>query len=89
VEQLFGTLAVAASFLGIFVGTTLQIRKNWKRKSCVGLSLTQWVIALCCNVMWGAYGYCKGDICLILTNPPSMILVSVILWQFFIYRHNK
>ena len=87
--QIFGTLAVVASFLGIFLGITLQIIKNWKRKSCVGLSLTQWVITLFCNILWGAYGYCKGDICLMMTNPPSMILVSIILWQFFIYRSKR
>lgn len=86
VVNLFGFLAVMASLSAIFVGTSLQIRKNWKRKSCVGLSLTQWIIALICNVCWGTYGYYKGDLCLILTNPPSMVLVSVILWQFFIYK---
>ena len=87
--NLFGNLAVIASFSSIFIGTSLQIYKNWSRKNCKGLSLTAVVNLWLCNLFWGAYGYCKGDFCLIITNPPSILLVSVILWQFFIYRKNK
>ena len=87
-EFVFGLLATGFSLAVIFIGMPCQIIKNYKNKSCKGLSLSNMVLVLGCNFSWLAYGLTKNDFALIITNPLNLVLTIIVLVQFYIYRNS-
>ena len=88
-DNFFGPATMIAGMSSIFFGTSLQIYKNWQWASCSGLSLFSVLNVLVCNILWFGHGCCIGDTCLIATNPCSIVLLLVILVQFFLYRGKE
>ena len=84
-----GFAAAAASLLGIFVGVSLQIIKNYQRKSCEGLSLALMWAGFLAYSIWAAYGFAKGDAFLEWSQTPGSILMFVVLVQFRVYGKNN
>ena len=86
--QFLGFAAAASSLIGIGVGITLQIYKNYERKSCEGLSFILMLTAFLAYSTWAAYGFAKEDSFLEWSQTPGSVLMLVILFQFWIYRKN-
>jgi uncharacterized protein with PQ loop repeat len=87
--SLLGLTAAISSLTSIFVGITLQIIKNYRRKTCEGLSLTLMVSAFLAYSLWAAYGFAKRDAFLEWSQTPGSLLVFIALIQFKIYGKNR
>ena len=79
--------ALSISFSLMF-GLVAQIYGNWKRKSCVGLSLLLIVMSFLAYSIWALYGASKSDNFLISSQTPGAILSLILLGQFYKYRHK-
>ncbi len=84
--QILGYNASLAGLLGVAIGLVTQVIKNWKRKSCEGLSL--WWIALAgySYFSWLLYGTVKHDPFLFVPQLLGTTCMIIILVQFWIYR---
>lgn len=87
--QFFGALAALVSLISIVIGLPAQIYKNFCRKNCEGLSLSLPLTGFFAFSIWWLYGCLKPDYFLIASQFPGAVLMSVILFQFFIYRKGK
>lgn len=87
--QILGYNATLAGLLGVVIGLVTQIIKNWRRKSCEGLSL--WWIALAgySYFAWLMYGISRNDIFLTVPQSIGTLCMVIILFQFWLYRKNK
>lgn len=84
--SLLGSNAVFAGLLGVVVGLVTQIIKNWKRKSCEGLSLRWILLAEYSYFSWLLYGMVRGDLFLFIPQFLGTICMTIVLIQFWIYR---
>jgi uncharacterized protein with PQ loop repeat len=86
-SEILGLLATAVSLSVVIFGLTTQAWKNYKRKSCEGLSFTLMLITLLAYSVWAAYGFSKPDWFLVASQTPGAILALVIVWQCLYYDH--
>ena len=84
--QVAGIIAAMASLLTVALGALSQIRKNYKEKSCKGLSLWLAITSFFSFSSWFMYGALKQDWFLILSQTPGAIAWLVIMAQFKIYK---
>ncbi len=87
--QIIGILAAIASITISCIGLPMQIRKNYKLKSTQGISLGLIGPALISYSLWTTYGLTKPDYNLVMGQAPGVILSSVIIYQFWLYRKNR
>jgi len=86
---IIGTLATIVSLLIIGLGLPAQIYKNYKRKSCEGLSAWLFLMAFASYFLWCAYGWTKPDLFLKIAHTPGVALSLILLYQFFLYRNRR
>ena len=84
-SAILGILAMLVSLSVVFFGLTTQAWKNYRRKSCEGLSLTLMFVTLLAYTTWGAYGLSKPDWFLVSSQIPGVILSLVIVGQGLFY----
>lgn len=84
--EILGHNAALAGLMGVIAGLTTQIYKNWKIKSCEGLSLLFICLGGYSYFSWLMYGAFKGDIFLVIPQTLGTICMITILFQFWIYR---
>jgi len=87
--QILGSNAVVAGLLGVVVGLITQVFKNFKRKSCEGLSFTWIMLAGYSYFSWLIYGVAKQDIFLTIPQSLGTLCMVIILIQFWVYRKKK
>lgn len=81
-----GFLAAAASWTITFFGLPAQIIKNYRRKSCDGISPVL-IIAPCASyTLWSLYGLTKPDWIIVAAQAPGMVFAFTILAQMIYYR---
>lgn len=85
-SNFFGTSAVIFSLACLTFGLATQIYKNWKHQNCKGLSFWFCILAFGSYSSWVGYGVSKPDYFLCIPQIPGTILMSVILFQFWLYR---
>jgi uncharacterized protein with PQ loop repeat len=85
-SSILGIAALIVSLCVIAFGLTAQVRKNYQRKSCEGLSLTLISVTFVAYAVWTAYGISKPDWFLILSQGPGAILALVLLSQYLKYH---
>ena len=83
-----GVIATTASLV-LLLGFVSQIMKNYRRKSCEGLSTNLIYSACIAYTLWGVYGITKPDIYLILSQIPGAILSFILLFQLFYYKKKR
>ena len=86
---LFGAIAMSLSLILVFVGLTAQIYKNYRRKSCEGLSLTLMITVLGANIAWTLYGLSKADWFLVGAQLPGGVFALVIVIQYVLYKKRN
>lgn len=86
-SAILGVLAMLVSLSVVFFGLTTQAWKNYRRKSCEGLSLTLMLVTLLAYTTWGAYGLSKPDWFLVSSQIPGVILSLVIVEQGLFYDY--
>jgi len=84
--QFLGVAAACVSLVAIVFGLPAQIFKNFRRKTCEGLSFSLILTAFFAYSTWGLYGVSKPDFFLFVSQFPGAILMGIILFQFAIYR---
>ena len=87
--NIFGAIASTVAMISILVGPISQIIKNYKRKSCEGLSFFFVLLPFFSYIAWASYGISKDDFFLYFTQVPGSIFMLVILIQFFVYKKTK
>jgi uncharacterized protein with PQ loop repeat len=90
-NTLFGMIALVTSIVVALVGFPSQIYINYKRKSTDGFSLIFCVAAIINSIAWFSYGMSKPEIdwFIVLANIMGIVLLSMLLFQFFIYGKKK
>jgi len=83
-----GVVTTVVSILVKIIGLPDQIRKNYQRKSTLGLSTPFFVLGMASYTLWTLYGALKHDWVLILGQGVGMITMGIIAWQIYIYRKN-
>ena len=84
--QILGYNASLAGLLGVVIGLVTQVIKNWRRKSCEGLSLWWITLAGYSYFSWLMYGFFRQDIFLTIPQSLGTLCMIIILGQFWIYR---
>ena len=89
--QLLGWTALFITVVYTCVGLPSQIRRNYTSKSTMGLSLFMIVMLSLTFTAWLAYGLAASprNWFLVGSNVPGVVLVLVILYQFWIYRNRS
>ncbi|HRY31120.1 MAG TPA: SemiSWEET family transporter [Candidatus Paceibacterota bacterium] len=88
-SSILGALAMLVSLAVVFFGLTSQAWKNYKRKTCEGLSITLILVTLLAYSVWLAYGISKPDWFLIASQTPGVIMGLIILSQYLVYDSKK
>jgi len=83
-----GYSALAMSLVIILCGYPVQIVKNYRRKSCEGLSLLLMATVFLAYSVWSAYACVKPDWFLVWSQIPGAFLTLIILIQFAVYRNQ-
>lgn len=90
------TIASIISFLTLVVGILVkligfpdQIRKNWKRKSTYGISISFMVLSFCSYFLWTLHGIMIKDRVVTIGQGLGVITTGIILFQMFVYKNNK
>jgi len=86
--EIFGLIASVLTIILVFIGLVSQAYKNYKRKSCSGLSLVYFIIIFFAYSAWSAYGWSKHDWFLFIPQTAGSLISVVLLVQFFIYRKS-
>jgi MtN3 and saliva related transmembrane protein len=81
-----GIVTTVVSILVKAIGLPDQIRKNYQRKSTLGLSVPFFILGFVSYGLWTVYGVLKQDWVLILGQGAGMITMGIIAWQIYIYR---
>ena len=85
-----GIIVAIMSLLVKVVGVPDQIKKNHKRKSTEGLSLTYYVMSFSTYFLWAVYGELKEDWPVFFAQGfLGCVATGIILWQFFLYRKKR
>lgn len=82
--------AVAVAFsIAAKVAICHQIRLNWRRKTCRGMSVPFFVLALFSYGAWTMDGLSGGDWSLIWGQGPGLLLCLAIVAQAWWYDRNE
>ncbi|MFA6095511.1 MAG: PQ-loop repeat-containing protein [Candidatus Paceibacterota bacterium] len=84
--HLFGFLASLMSLVIACIGFPAQIVKNYRRKSCEGLSLLLVWPAFAGYTLWTIYGLLKSDWFLFVPQGLGIIFSGILVIQVFAYR---
>ncbi len=86
-----GFVAFLITVIYTCLGLPVQIRKNYISKSTAGLSLITMVLLFFTFSSWVAYGLIKSerDWYIVGSNFPGAVFVTIILYQFFLYRRRN
>lgn len=87
-SNILGVLAMLVSLSVVFFGLTSQVWKNYKNKSCEGLSLGLIAVTFLAYTVWAAYGVSKPDWFLVASQTPGSLLALVILIQYKLYKKS-
>ena len=87
-EKFFGWMAASASWL-IIIGVLFQAIKNYKRKTCEGLSVLFILISFYSYFAWSGYGIAKSDFFLKATSIPGAFLSLILVFQYLWYDQRK
>jgi uncharacterized protein with PQ loop repeat len=86
---IFGLVAAIASLTLVALGLPAQIVKNYRRKSCEGLSPILFSLAFCTYLLWSLYGWTKPDWFLASAQTPGLVLATILLGQMICYRRKS
>lgn len=89
IVTIVGYNAIFAGLAGVVIGLVSQIIKNYRRKSCEGLSLGWICLAGYAYVSWLVYGVVTQDYFLCVPQSLGTLCMIIILWQFWIYRKKN
>lgn len=84
-----GLIAFIVTLTYTCLGMPVQIRKNFKQKSVMGLSLFMTVLMLIVFISWCVYAVLRRDWYILWSNAPGAVCATIILGQFWNYRTNK
>ena len=82
-------LTVMLSLVVTGLGLTAQVRKNYKRKSCEGLSSFYFFVLAISYSFWSIYGVLQHDLVLIIPMTLGMLMSWVVVSQLFLYKRNN
>ena len=83
---ILGFLTAAVSILVKVIGLPDQIKKNHKRKSTSGLSVSFFLLGFVSYTLWTVYGLLKKDWVVFFGQSFGMLAMGIIAYQIWIYR---
>lgn len=86
---IIGVLTTVLSIAVKVVGFPDQIKKNYKRKSTEGLSVSFYILSFLVYILWVLHGILQKDWVVTLGQGLGVITTGVILYQVYIYRKQK
>jgi len=89
VVSIVGVLTVMASVFVKLIGLPDQIRKNHRRKSTRGLSMTFILTSVVAYALWTIYGLLKHDWVVVLGQGAGVITTGAVLYQIWLYRESS
>ena len=83
-----GLTALIVTIVYTGFGLPVQIYKNFKSKTTYGLSLSMMILLFLTFLSWVVYAWVKTpqDFYIIISNSIGLFSVSIIIYQFWIYR---
>jgi uncharacterized protein with PQ loop repeat len=85
-DEIVGIAVVVASISIKIVGEPDQIRRNWMRKSTVGVSPVVYGFGFISYCLWTLHGVLRADPFLILARSVGIITTGIVLFQMWKYR---
>jgi uncharacterized protein with PQ loop repeat len=88
--DILGLCAFIITTIYTCFGLPVQIRKNYLQKSAAGLSLLMSIMLFFTFNSWVIYAFVKSpkDWYVVASNLPGVVCITIILYQFFIYRNK-
>ena len=83
---IIGVLTTVLSILVKVVGFPDQIRRNYKRKSTEGLSISFYFLSFLVYLLWTLHGFLQKDWVVMLGQGLGIITTGAILYQIYLYR---
>ncbi len=88
-SDILGVIAVCFSLALACIGLSAQAIKNYRRKSCEGLSPVLTLAVFCAYLSWGLYGLVKPDYYVLSSQGFGVVMSGILLLQFRKYRGIK
>ena len=85
---LVSLLTVIASISIKLIGEPDQIRRNYKRRSTVGLSPLLYGLSVLSYSLWTVHGFQTGDIAIIVAQSVGIVTSGIVLFQMWHYRKS-
>jgi len=82
-------VTVGLSLLVTCIGLTMQVRKNYQRKSTEGLSFFYFFILAVSYSFWTIYGLVQKDLVLIIPMGLGMLMSWVVVVQCLMYQKGR
>jgi uncharacterized protein with PQ loop repeat len=86
---IIGVLTTVLSIAVKVVGFPDQIKKNYKRKSTEGLSVSFYILSFLVYILWVLHGILQKDWVVTLGQGLGVVTTGMILYQVYIYRKQK
>jgi len=80
-------VTVILSLIVTGLGLTSQARKNYRRRSVVGLSFFYFFLLAISYSFWSIYGFLQKDFVLIVPMTLGVVVSWVVVIQFRIYKN--
>lgn len=87
--QFFGYASMITSLSISVVGFPAQIVKNFRRKSCEGISHSLVYSTFSAYMCWSLYGLTKGDRFIFISQSVGFFLCGIILIQTLLYPTKR
>ena len=87
--KFLGTLASCSSLAVIIIGLPRQIRLNYQRQSCEGISKPLYFIVAWAYFIWMLYGLSINNMFIWLPQIPGFLLALIIIYQQFHYQKSQ
>lgn len=84
-----GIITVLLSLAVTGIGLTAQVRKNYRRKTMVGLSPVYFVLLAISYTFWVVYGVSQYDLVLIVPMSLGALMSWTVAVQFALYRRAE
>jgi uncharacterized protein with PQ loop repeat len=81
-------MTVIASISIKLIGEPDQIRRNYKRRSTVGLSPLLYGLSVLSYSLWTVHGLQTGDMAIIVAQSAGILTSGIILFQMWRYRKS-
>ncbi len=86
---IIGILTTVLSIAVKVVGFPDQIKKNYKRKSTEGLSVSFYILSFLVYILWVLHGILQKDWVVTFGQGLGVVTTGMILYQIYIYRKQK